>query len=59
MEIMLAKQGVPGITKRPVLLVKNGDYGYYPIVYFQKAKGIEQKDFDAVINFVEQQLFKK
>ena len=60
MEIMLAKQGVPRITKRPVLLVKSEKVnGAYPIVYFQKAKGIKQEDFDAVINFIEQQLFKK
>ena len=51
MEIMFAREGLPGVSKQPTIVKREGST-ITPILYFQKAKGAEQKDFDAAVNFL-------
>lgn len=51
MEIMFARDGLPGRSKQPTIVKKEGNK-ITPIVIFQKAKGAEQKDFDAAVAFL-------
>ena len=51
MEIQFARDGLPGVSKQPAIVKVEGNT-LYPVVYFQKAKGASQRDFDAVVNFL-------
>lgn len=51
MEIQFVRDGLPGVSKQPTIVKKEGNT-IYPVVYFQKAKGASQRDFDAVVNFL-------
>ena len=51
MEIQFVRNGLPGISKQPTIVKKEGNT-LYPIVYFQKPKGASQKDFDAAVDFL-------
>lgn len=51
MEIQFVRNGLPGISKQPAIVKKEGNT-IYPLLYFQKAKNATQKDFDAVVDFL-------
>lgn len=51
MEIQFVRNGLPGVTKQPTIVKKEGNT-LYPIVYFKKPKGASQDDFDAAVNFL-------
>lgn len=51
MEIQFVRNGLPGISKQPTIVKKEGNT-LYPIVYFQKPKCASQKDFDAAVDFL-------
>lgn len=51
MEIMFARDGLPGVSKQPTIVKREGTT-ITPLVYFQKAKGATQKDFDVAVSFL-------
>ena len=51
MEIMFARDGVPGVSKEPTILKREGN-AIEPILYFRKAKGATKDEFDAAVAFL-------
>lgn len=51
MEVMFARGGLPGVSKQPTIVKREGTT-LTPLVYFRKAKGATQEDFDAAVSFL-------
>ena len=51
MNIVFIRDGFPGVSKTPQICKQEGNV-LSPLVYFHKAKGASQEDFDAAVNFL-------
>lgn len=51
MEIMFVREGLPGVSKQPTIVKREGDT-ITPILFFQKAKAAKDEDFDAAVAFL-------
>lgn len=58
MEIMFAREGLPGVTEQPTLVKREGDT-ITPLVIFQKAEDATETEYNAVINFLIMRLEKQ
>ena len=50
-ELIYDKDGCPGITKSPVIYVKDGNC-YTPVVYFHRPKNVPKEKFEMVVEFL-------
>lgn len=51
MEIVFAKEGIPRVSTRPMILKKEGAT-LTPILYFKKAKNATESEFNDAVNFL-------